>query len=239
MRAAIQQIVPPAGRASLSHRSLVAFHHLARETAHVFTGLIQHVGKVQSIARHGGAARLVIDAQNWNHIPTHGASISVNGCCLSIADTSQPGKLLFDVIAQTLKVTTLGDLQAGHSVNLEHAVMPTTLLGGHIVQGHVDGIGVVLHVTDAPGERRLRIQPPAHLMDVIVDKGSIAMDGVSLTVAALLENAFEVALIPTTLRETTLGNLEPGSRVNLEADYVAKTVVHWLQRQDLSKLTGR
>jgi riboflavin synthase len=161
----------------------------------VFTGLIQHVGTVAAFEQAQGKARLVIDAPAWNCTPKHGESIAVNGCCLTIADDGQPGRLVFDVIAQTLAVTTLGDLQFGNGVNLEQAVTPSSLLGGHIVQGHVDGVGVVTSVADVPGERRVRVQPPTDLLEAIIEKGSIAIDGVSLTTASLTETWFEVALI--------------------------------------------
>lgn len=197
----------------------------------MFTGLIQHVGTVTANEAAGGGARLVIEAPDWAHAPRHGESIAVNGCCLTIADDSEPGRLVFDVIAQTLATTNLGDLQPGDGVNLEQAVTPSSLLGGHIVQGHIDGVGHVTSVQDLPGERRVQVAPPAELMDAIIDKGSIAIDGVSLTIAAIAEDSFEVALIPTTLRETTLGRMALGARVNLETDYIAKTVVHWLKRQ--------
>lgn len=164
-------------------------------------------------------------------MPIHGESIAVNGCCLTIADTSEPGCLIFDVVNQTLAATTLGTLSRGDRVNLEHAVTPTTLMGGHIVQGHIDAVGTVHHVDQSSGAWRVRIDVPRQLMEAIVEKGSIAVDGVSLTVAAAGDTWFDVALIPTTLRDTTLISLTQGMRVNLETDYLAKTVVNWLQRR--------
>src|SRR5438552_6979827 len=138
--------------------------------------------------------------------------------------------LCFDLIQQTLAVTTLGGVKPGDSVNLEHAVTPSTLLGGHIVQGHVDGVGTVVNIVADTSQHRLRISAPPDLMPCIVEKGSIAVDGVSLTVAAAGPDWFEAALIPTTLRLTTLGLLRVGSRANLETDYLAKTVVNYLRR---------
>lgn len=201
----------------------------------MFTGIIQHVGSVAAIKQNQGGTRLSIAAGQWAYSPAAGDSIAVNGCCLTYCqgDQSTPaaGDLHFDVIAQTLKLTTLGDLAVGDRVNLEHAVTPHGLLGGHIVQGHVDGVATVAAVTDTADERRLRIEPPPSLHESIIERGSIAVDGVSLTVAAVTDSAFEVALIPTTLRDTTLSDRSEGDRVNIETDYIARTVTHWLQRQ--------
>jgi riboflavin synthase len=207
----------------------------------MFTGIIEQLGRVKAVDRHDFGATIRIDPGDWAHRPGPGDSIAVNGCCLTVAgidagdEASVRRCLRFDVIRQTLDVTTLGDLREGDHVNLEHAVTPDTMLGGHIVQGHVDAVGIVRHVVRSEEEWRLRIEPPAALAEVIVDRGSIAVDGVSLTVAALGEDAddapwFEVALIPTTLRATNLDGLDVGGRVNLEGDYVAKIVVHWLRR---------
>jgi riboflavin synthase len=211
----------------------------SRETDGVFTGLIQHIGTVASIDRTEAAARLAIEAPQWGYLASHGESIAVNGCCLTMTETSPSGQpsgntLRFDVIAQTLAATNLGTLKVGDRVNLEHAVTPSSLLGGHIVQGHVDGVGTVVQTADMPGEWRVRVEPPQPLLDAIIEKGSIAINGVSLTIATLGTHWFEVALIPTTLRDTTLGELAVGSLVNLETDYIAKTVVHWLSRQHRS-----
>ena len=173
---------------------------------------------------------LDIEPGDWDHRPACGDSISVNGCCLTVARTAATGRLGFDVIRQTLGVTTLGGLAAGTPVNLEPAVTPQTMLSGHIVQGHVDGVGAVARVTAEAGERRVRIEPPPALMEFVVDKGSIAIDGVSLTVAALGDSWFEVALIPTTIDLTTLGRLAQGDTVNIEADYIVKAVVSWLKK---------
>ncbi len=140
------------------------------------------------------------------------------------------------MIHQTLGLTTLGELVVGDPVNLEPAVTPTTLLSGHVVQGHIDGVGLVGAVESAGNDRRLRIEPPQELMEYIIPRGSIAVDGVSLTVAELGGSFFEVALIPTTLDLTTLGRAEQGQRVNLETDYLVKTVVHWLSRRRIDAL---
>jgi riboflavin synthase len=145
------------------------------------------------------------------------------------APPASTGLWAFDVVPETLSKTSLGRLRAGAAVNLEHAATPTTLMGGHVVQGHVDGVGVVESVV-TEGEYRVRVRPPAGLMEYMTPKGSICVEGVSLTLAAVEPREwFEVALIPVTLEKTTLGSLRAGDPVNLEADVFAKTIVHWLK----------
>ena len=173
-------------------------------------------------------AVLRIDPAGWSHSPAPGDSIADNGCCLT-ATSDETNHLRFDVIQQTLEATTLGALKTGDPVNLEHAVTPTTMLGGHIVQGHIDGVGRVSNVIDSASERRIRVEVPDAMMEGIVPKGSIALDGISLTLAAVGDRWFEVALIPTTLQLTNLGRIGEGDKVNLETDYIAKTVVNWLR----------
>ena len=203
----------------------------------VFTGIVQHLGSVAAISQTAAGRRLTIDLAGWSHAPALGESIAVNGCCLTVADVAL-GKSLahFDVIHQTLRLTTIGELSVEHRVNLEHSVTPSTMLGGHIVQGHVDGVGRIVAVNRSEGEIRLRINPPAvESMRLVVDKGSIAVNGVSLTVAGVGPDWFEVALIPTTLALTNLGSLRVGAGVNLEFDYVAKVVANWLDRRSAQK----
>lgn len=199
----------------------------------MFTGIVQAMGRVSAIDSVDFGVRISIDARGWDHRPEAGASIAVNGCCLTVASGEglDHGLLAFDVIQQTLDLTTMGRLVAGDRINLEHAVTPSTMLGGHIVQGHIDGVGDVIEVQRGETEWRVRIEPPAAVMAHVITQGSIAMDGVSLTIASAQDSSFEVALIPTTLRETTLGSYDQGRRVNLESDYVARMVVHWLERQ--------
>jgi len=198
----------------------------------MFTGIVQHLGRVEAIdpASHGRI--LVIDVAGWIDAFEPGESIAVDGCCLTVVPRDEPGRIAFDIVPQTLRLTTLGDLVPGSPVNLERAVTPSTLLGGHLVLGHVDGTATVVGRTDEAGERRLRIAPPPELVPTMVPRGSITVAGVSLTLAAV-EDApppwFEVALIPTTLERTTLGSLEIGDRVNLEADHVAKLVGRWVR----------
>jgi riboflavin synthase len=174
--------------------------------------------------------RLTVDPGSWAHRAEIGDSISVGGCCLTVAEVKAGGAWDFDAVPETLSKTALGSLRAGSRVNLEHAATPTTLLGGHIVQGHVDGVAEVVAVEQGP-EYRVRMRPPASMMEFIAPKGSVCLDGVSLTVAALDAGAgwFEVALIPVTLQKTTLGGLKAGDRCNFEADSMAKTIVHWLK----------
>ncbi len=199
----------------------------------MFTGLIQQVGLLERIEPAASGRRLVIDPAGWTHEPTPGESIAISGCCLTLAAplVETGGRLTFDVVGETLSRTTLGRLREGSRVNLERSLRADDLLGGHVVQGHVDAVGEIVEIQPDPADWRMRIRPPAPLLDEIVHKGSIAVEGVSLTVAGVLADDFEIALIPTTLRETTLSDLQTGDAVNLETDVVAKTVVHFLRRR--------
>ncbi len=197
----------------------------------MFTGIVEHQGAVAALRPEPWGARLEIDPRGWTHAPRDGDSVSVNGCCLTVVGTPRSGEpLRFDVIPQTLGLTTVGALVAGELVNLEHAATAATLLGGHIVQGHVDGVGTVASVSTAGGEWRTRVAAPPGFMEHVVERGSVAVDGVSLTVAASGEGWFEVALIPATLAKTTLRDRAAGSRVNLEADVLAKMVAERVRR---------
>jgi len=202
----------------------------------MFTGLVQAVGFVRDNRRSSSGTRLVIHPSGWSQRPRAGDSICVAGVCLTVAKTTRTTKprdayWAFDVIPETLDKTTLSSLADGDRVNLEHAVTASTLMGGHFVQGHVDGVGTVSRVSDRRGDYRVRVRVAAELMPAIVSKGSIAIDGVSLTIAATLPRSreFEVALIPETLARTTLGSLVVGRRVNIETDMIAKTVVNVLR----------
>ena len=196
----------------------------------MFTGLVQQVGEVLGRSPSEAGERIRIDTRGWAHMPEAGDSICISGCCLTVVERGVGGELAFDAIPETLLRTTLGELEVGDQVNLEHSVTPATLLGGHVVQGHVDGVGEVVSVVTDDGYR-VRVQPPAELMEFITPKGSVCLAGVSLTIAALDPAAgwFEVALIPETLARTTLPDLQPGSRVNIEADVMTKTMVHWMK----------
>lgn len=193
----------------------------------VFTGIVEHLGRITGLERSGGGgARLTVDPQGWTHTPAHGESVSVSGCCLTVVGgaSARPGLLSFDVHGVTLDRTTLGRRVEGDAVNLEHAATPATLLGGHLVQGHVDGVGTVSRMEAAPDGVRMYVSCPSELHRYLVSRGSIAVDGVSLTIAQVTDEGFMCALIPTTLGDTTLGRVVPGDVVNLEADAIARMV---------------
>ena len=204
----------------------------------MFTGIVEEVGTLVAREEQTDAAQLAIRARTVLGGVALGDSIAVNGVCLTVTgvepEADGTGVWSTDVMAETLRRSSLGGLAAGDPVNLERAVTMQTRLGGHLVQGHVDGVGTVL--TRTPGERWevVRIALPPALAPYVVEKGSVAVDGVSLTVSAVSavsdpEPWFEVSLIPTTLRETTLGTRTPGSPVNLEVDVVAKYVERLLE----------
>lgn len=196
----------------------------------MFTGLIQRMGEV--CERHDTAAgvRLCVRAAGWLTDPQPGESIAVNGCCLTLVQAERD-TLRFDVIPQTLSLTTTGDLRVGDAVNLERSLRADALLGGHLVQGHVEGVGTVVGVDRAGGQWRTRIAAPPAVQAHMIDQGSVTVDGVSLTVAATGPDWFEVALIPETLQRTTLANRLAGSRVNIEADALSRMVAAQVQRQ--------
>jgi riboflavin synthase alpha subunit len=197
----------------------------------MFTGLVQAIGEVTSLRpREGGGLRLFIEPRGWHVNLNLGESISVSGVCLTLADGSSPGRLCFDAVPETLACTTLGRLRIGGHVNLERSLSAGDYLGGHFVQGHIEAVGRVEVIAPAP-DYRLRISAPAELMPAIVPKGSVAVDGVSLTVAAADPPtcSFEVALIPTTLALTTLSRLRAGEGVNLETDVFARTIVNYMR----------
>lgn len=200
----------------------------------MFTGIVQTQGKLLSLQPNDFGVRLLVDCSGLTTPVAHGDSVCVSGVCLTAVEITDD-TLGFDVIAETLSKTKLGDLVEGDAVNLEPAVTPNQPLGGHFMQGHVDGVGEVVRVVDTAQQWRTTVRPPAEMMGYIVPKGSVAIDGVSLTIASVNgDDTFDVALIPETLSATTLGGSREGARVNLEADVLAKTVVHWLQRVALS-----
>jgi riboflavin synthase len=188
----------------------------------VFTGLIQDVGRVEAVERGDDGARLRIATKLGAEVGL-GDSVAVDGVCLT---ATAVGAEHFETEAmnQTLDVTALGGVDRDGSVNLELAMRASDRLGGHIVQGHVDGVGTVASVGEDGFARRVRVTLGPELLRYAVDKGSITLSGVSLTIAALGEDWVEVSLIPETLERTNLGNLEPGSRLNVECDIVAKYV---------------
>jgi riboflavin synthase alpha subunit len=177
----------------------------------------------------GAALRLVVDVSVLGRTPRHGDSISVGGVCLTVV-TCEDGRAAFDVIGQTVRLSTLGDLRVGDLVNLEGALRVGDEIGGHQVQGHVDGVGVVRSAEARGDETWMTIEAPESVMETLVPQGWVSVDGVSLTVAAIDgDDAFSVALIPTTLELTSLGPAQPGTRVNLEGDPLGKQVARWMK----------
>lgn len=194
----------------------------------MFTGIVETVGRVLAVRPVPGGRRLTIDAGSAADGTELGASLAVNGACLTVAGVDG-SRLDFDVITETLSCTNLGRLQVGHRVNLERSLRSDSRLDGHFVQGHVDGTARITNKNATDREQVLWFEPQAHLVPYIIPKGSVAIDGVSLTVAELREGRFSVALIPTTIQGTTLGDKNPGDGVNVETDMLVRTVVHWLQ----------
>ncbi len=189
----------------------------------MFTGIIEELGRVRSVEKRGDNARLVIEARLVTEDIHEGDSIAVNGVCLTALDV---GKDSFsaDVSRETLDRSTLGRLKSGAPVNLERAVTPVTRLGGHLVQGHVDARGKFVNSIDHGGSWTVRIAYPAEIARYLVFKGSVAVEGIGLTISALADNYFEVAIIPKTWEVTNFPHLQPGDDVNLEADVIAKYV---------------
>lgn len=188
----------------------------------MFTGLIEDIGVVEAVEAGGEGSTLRIATRLGGEL-SEGDSIAVGGVCLTATDVGAAG-FAAEAMNQTLQVTALGRLGAGDRVNLELAMRPSDRLGGHIVQGHVDGVGEVASLAEDGFAKRLRVRLGPELLRYVVAKGSIALDGVSLTVAALGEDWAEVSLIPETLERTTLGGTAPGERLNVECDIVARYV---------------
>lgn len=189
----------------------------------MFTGIIEELGTVVAIDPLGDSARLSIRGATVTSDAAHGDSISVNGVCLTVVDNAG-GIFTADVMGESLDRSTLGSLTAGSAVNLERAATMATRLGGHIVQGHVDGVGAVLSREAGDQWETVTFSLPPQLARYVVEKGSITVDGISLTVMAVTDDTFSVGLIPTTLKLTTLGAKGVGEQVNLEVDIMAKYV---------------
>lgn len=194
----------------------------------MFTGIVERTVRVIG-ASVGPKFRRLTLAVDWPDV-RDGESVAVNGVCLTVAARS-PGELGFDVVKETLDKTNLGTLQAGDEVHVERALRVGDRVDGHFVQGHVDGIALLVDQVADEHEWRLTLEPPRELMKFVTPKGSVTLDGVSLTVAAVGPATFDVALIPTTVNLTALARRGPGWRYNLEADVLAKTVVSYLERQ--------
>jgi riboflavin synthase len=189
----------------------------------MFTGIVEELGTVEALEDQGDAIRLTVRGPLVTSDAALGDSISVNGCCLTVATRGEKS-FTADVMHETLAKTSLGALAPGARVNLERAVTPATRLGGHIVQGHVDSTGTVVRRTPSEHWEIVEISLPAELERYLVDKGSITVDGISLTLVEVAADSFTVSLIPETLARTTLGFKQPGDVVNLEVDVIAKYV---------------
>jgi riboflavin synthase len=194
----------------------------------VFTGLVAELGTVERLERSHDGVTLTVSASLAGGLSI-GDSVAVNGVCLTAASVSDGG-FTAEVMNATLERTSLGAVQAGRSVNLELPLRPSDRLGGHIVQGHVDGMGEVVNVAPDGFARRVEIAAPPQLLRYVVETGSIAVDGVSLTVAGIGERSFTVSLIPETLERTNLGTAQAGTTVNLEVDILAKYVEKAVRR---------
>jgi len=195
----------------------------------MFTGIVEELGRVTAMQRLHDAVRLSVDGAVVTDGSRAGDSISVNGVCLTVV-TNKRGVFTADVMLQTLAMTSLGALRVGDAVNLERAVTPASRLGGHIVQGHVDGTGEILERRPSEHWQLVDVSLPVELNRYLVDKGSITVDGISLTVADVRADSFTVSLIPETLARTTLGFKQPGDVVNLEVDVIAKYVEKMVTR---------
>jgi riboflavin synthase len=190
----------------------------------MFTGLIESTGAVEALHRHQGASRLILRADAISPECHEGESIAVNGCCLTVATPPANGRLEFDLLEETLRRTNLGDLAAGRLVNLERALPANARLGGHFVQGHIDCVAAVRAWEPCGLDYRLEIELPPPVAPYLVEKGSIAVNGISLTVAELKDESFTIWIIPHTREVTNLSEAIAGTPVNLEVDILAKYV---------------
>lgn len=200
----------------------------------MFTGIIEELGRVREVESRGEDARIIVEARTVTEDSKNGDSISVNGVCLTVLDVT-PDSFAADVSKETLFRSTLGRLQAGSPVNLERAVTPATRLGGHIVQGHVDATGKFLSSENHGDSWTFRFAYPKEIAQYLVFKGSVAVDGVSLTIANLTDNHFDIAVIPKTLELTNFSQLKPGDEVNFEADVIAKYVERMLGAREFAR----
>ncbi len=195
----------------------------------MFTGLVTDIGEIVSLRPEGNGASLEIRARATAKEAAIGDSIAIDGTCLTIT-TLEGGVMRFHVSGETLKTTTLGELRPGRMVNLEPALRPTDRMGGHFVTGHVDAVGSIRSTMREGQATRYEIEAPAEVLTYLVDKGSVTLDGISLTVVEVLKDSFTMVIIPHTAQVTTLGAKKPGDRVNLEADIIGKYVHRYLQK---------
>lgn len=194
----------------------------------MFNGIIEQTATVLNSIEGAKFRRLILDI-SWDDIRL-GDSVAVNGVCLTVAEKTAT-ETHYDVVEETLLRSNLGQLQVGDTVHVERSLRVGDRVDGHFVQGHVDGVGLLIDQVNTPAEWRLRIEANTDVAKYLIPKGSICIDGVSLTIAAVRGNVFEVALIPTTLQRTLLGKRLPGYRFNLEGDILSKTAITWLERQ--------
>jgi len=202
----------------------------------MFTGIVEQKLEILATRDQDGLRQLTV-ATAWPDVRL-GESIALNGVCLTVA-AMENARLMFDVIPETLDRTNLGRLTPGSHVNAERSLRVGDRLDGHFVQGHVDGVAKILQCPDDRNDWRLTLEIPPSLYRFLVPKGSVTLDGVSLTIASIGKAEFDVALIPTTLNMTTLGSLEVGWPINLECDVLSKTIVSWLERREAAREDGR
>lgn len=202
----------------------------------MFTGIVEETGIVRSFTEQEQAWRLVLDAAVVTKGLQLGDSVAVNGCCLTVVNFAED-RLEFDLLAQSVRLTSIDGIGPGGRVNLERALLPTTRMGGHFVSGHVDGTGAIATIEPRGKDVYLRITPDPEMLRYVVAKGCVAVDGISLTVAELDDTGFSIWLIPHTLEVTNLGDKRAGDRVNLEFDLLAKYVERLLGKNDDSSLT--
>jgi riboflavin synthase len=197
----------------------------------LFTGLIQELGEISSVERRSGGAKLSLKSNEIASSAKRGDSISVNGVCLTVVDRND-NLLTFDLSGETLRSTNLGSLKTGDIVNLEPSLSSDSKIGGHFVTGHVDATGKIRSKVNIGDMLKIEIEVPPIVMNFLVEKGSIAVDGISLTVVDILKNSFTVVIIPHTAKLTTMGFKGPGDTVNIEADILGKYVVRFLNRKE-------
>ena len=202
----------------------------------MFTGIIESIGRVSGVQLESDSARIVVEAPDLVEGTRLGDSVAVNGACLTVVEIDGP-RLSFDAVRETLERTNLGELRSDSRVNLERALRADGRLDGHIVQGHIDGTGSVVRVEQRGEDVRFIVDCDSSFADLLVEKGSVAIDGVSLTVVNVEKHGFDVVLIPHTLLETTLGDREPGQRLNLEADILGNYVRRYLERTQSAETT--
>ena len=202
----------------------------------MFTGLIEEIGTIEQIQKHRGTLRFTLSVKEVVKDLAIDDSVALNGVCLTVVEFSK-SNFQVEAVEETLNKTTFGSLKNGSQINLERSLRFSDRMGGHFVQGHVDAVGEVAAVQRQEGGVLLSIKLPAHLLKYVISEGSIAIDGVSLTIARLKENQITISLIPHTLEKTTLANLKVADKVNIEVDLIGKYVERILTRQNQSKIS--